>query len=51
MLTYDLRHGGPQPLYAQLYEAIKADLSPEPSGAGSRLPSKRCWPGTSASAR
>ena len=45
MLTYDLRHGGPQPLYAQLYEAIKADLLSGAIRGGEKLPSKRLLAG------
>lgn len=41
MLTYDLLHGGPRPLYEQLYEFIKADILSGNIRGGEKLPSKR----------
>ena len=41
MLTYLLSKEGPEPLYAQLYEAIRRDILSGGLKGGERLPSKR----------
>ena len=41
MLTYNLLHGGPKPLYEQLYESIKNDILSGTIRGGEKLPSKR----------
>ena len=41
MLTYTLHHGGEQPLYEQLYQAIRQDILTGGIAAGEKLPSKR----------